>query len=262
MDEIHTFLNTISSKLFNDNRILALCIGGSWIQNQVDNFSDLDLVLITCVNISNNVQEMLNIASGLGELVAGFTGEHVGEKRLLICLYSNPIIHVDFKFLQVDEFKERVENPVILWERDNVVTDIYKDSTSDWPKLDFQWIEDRFWVWIHYIATKLGRGELIESISFLTFLRTNVIGPLFHIKYGNNHRCTRKLEFILDSKDLEKVIKTIPVYSFNSIKDSILCTIELYRELRKSLFGPEVALLEKAEVVSVLYLDRINSSES
>ncbi|MER7057532.1 MULTISPECIES: hypothetical protein [unclassified Streptomyces] len=32
---------------------------------------------------------------------------------------------------------------------------------------DLQWIEDRFWIWVHYGATKLGRGELFEVNGFL-----------------------------------------------------------------------------------------------
>jgi hypothetical protein len=31
-------------------------------------------------------------------LLVGFTGEHVGEPRVLICLYGPPVLHVDLKF--------------------------------------------------------------------------------------------------------------------------------------------------------------------
>ena len=40
-------------------------------------------------------------AAGLGPLLACFTGEHVGEPRLLIALYGPPPVHVDLKFVPV-----------------------------------------------------------------------------------------------------------------------------------------------------------------
>jgi hypothetical protein len=46
-------------------------------------------------------------ASRLGELLPSFTGEHVGEPRLLICLYNNPLLHAELKFVTPEEFKKR-----------------------------------------------------------------------------------------------------------------------------------------------------------
>jgi hypothetical protein len=42
---------------------------------------------------------------------------------------------------------------------------------------DLQWLEDGSWVWVHYIATKIARGELLEAVDALGFVRrhwTNV----------------------------------------------------------------------------------------
>lgn len=35
------------AKIKNDENILGLAIGGSWITNEIDEFSDVDLVLVT-----------------------------------------------------------------------------------------------------------------------------------------------------------------------------------------------------------------------
>jgi hypothetical protein len=53
----------------------------------------------------------------MGNLLAAFTGEHVGEPRLLICLFADPLMHVDLKFISLGQLSSRVEDPVILWER-------------------------------------------------------------------------------------------------------------------------------------------------
>jgi len=204
---------------------------------------------------------MIAIASKLGNLIAGFTGEHVGEKRLLICLYENPLLHIDIKFVQLNEFEVRVENPIIIWEREKVITKIYESTIAIWPQPDFQWIEDRIWVWIHYAATKLGRGELFEVIELLSFLRITVIGTLFHLKYKSLPRGVRKLEFILNEHDLDKLKNTIPVYSFESIKSSIYTVVDIYKELSEILFDDNIIRLSKAESNSLQYLKNVEDVE-
>jgi Streptomycin adenylyltransferase len=259
MKKIHDFLENASDRLREDESITALCAGGSWMTNELDEFSDLDLVLITKNKISDSKKEMLQIASRLGNLTAAFTGEHIGEKRVLICLYDDPILHVDLKFLQIHEFNVRVENPAIIWEREHVISKLYKTTIAKWPSPDYQWIEDRFWVWVHYAATKLGRGEFFETIDFLSFIRLNVIGPLFHLKYKSLPRGVRKLDLILGKEDLEKLKKTVPVYAFDSIKSAIYQTVLLYRELRELLYDPGIVKFKKAEETSMFYLDSLDS---
>ena len=39
------------------------------------------------------------VAERFGDLLAAFTGEHVGEPRLLICLYGPELLHGDLKFV-------------------------------------------------------------------------------------------------------------------------------------------------------------------
>ena len=65
-----------------------------------------------------------------------------------------------------------------------------------WPAADPQWIEDRFWVWVHYGATKVGRGELFECLDMLAFLRATVLGPLIAQARGRRAAGARRLEQI------------------------------------------------------------------
>ncbi len=75
---------------------------GIVVMGSMDEFSDIDLVLvIDPPTIDDVMHERTMIASRLGRLVAAFTGEHVGEPRLLICLYDDPVLHVDFKFVNL-----------------------------------------------------------------------------------------------------------------------------------------------------------------
>ncbi len=237
--------------------IIGLAIGGSWITNELDQYSDLDLVLVSENILSDDIVKMTQIASGLGNLLNAFTGEHVGEPRLLICMYDNPLLHVDIKFVTAVEFKERVEDPEILWERDKRLSNIIQSSEATWPELDFQWIEDRFWTWIHYTALKIGRGELFEALDCISFLRTHVISPLMQVKNGQLPRALRKVEFNFDHADLNDLKNTIPVYN----RESIICAtqkiIQLYEELSKRLFPEAIICSQELKEKSNEYLKKV-----
>ncbi|WP_167837055.1 aminoglycoside 6-adenylyltransferase, partial [Leptospira ryugenii] len=215
MKHFEQIIQRVIEKAKNDENILGVAMAGSYITHQLDKFSDLDFVIITENDYLFPKSKMVSFAESLGNYVAGFTGEHVGEKTLLICLFENPLTHIDFKFTEIKNFISRIENPFIVYEKSDRLVNLYKETVPVWPKPDLQWIEDRFWVWVHYSATKLGRNEFFETIDFISFLRLNVIGPLYHLKYNKDPRGVRKLEFFLDPNDLNLLKKTIPNYSYD-----------------------------------------------
>ena len=238
------FANQIVKKLQRNPDVVGLAAGGSWITNEMDEYSDLDLILVTKTKVSNDKSRMIHIASEFGNLLNAFTGEHVGEPRVLICMFDNPFLHVDIKFVTPPEFEKRVENPVILWEKADVLTNIIKSTKAEWPKINFQWIEDRFWTWIHYTTLKIGRGEYFEVLDFLSYLRVTVIAPLIQLKNGQLPRGLRKAEFNLDSTDLEKLKETVSKYDLDSVVNSLEKIIKLYLLLRKELYPKSIILNE------------------
>src|SRR5438445_5441981 len=124
----------------------------------MDEFSDLDLLVATEPSDHGSVMtDRRRIADSLGPLLAAFTGEHVGESRLLICLYdAKQPLHVDLKFVALPDVAIRVEDPSVLWEREGRLTRALEDGAAEYPMPILQWIEDRFWVWVHYAAAKIG----------------------------------------------------------------------------------------------------------
>ena len=250
------FVNNLITLLQKDQDYLALAAGGSWIDQQIDRFSDIDLV-IAHQSPQLSVEQRKKLAESAGELLSAFTGEHVGEPRLLICLYDNPLIHVDLKFVQLQDMTHRVEDPVVLWERENVLTDILSSSTAIFPHPDFQWIEDRFWVWIHYGATKIGRGELFEVITFISFLQQTVLGPLALMNNGYLPKSVRKLEMYLPEKDLVSMLKTNTSYDRQTCLNAIKNAVAYYQKLRNSLMEDKIEHREKAELRVIKYLDEI-----
>ncbi|WP_121356335.1 aminoglycoside 6-adenylyltransferase [Flavisolibacter nicotianae] len=253
------FAGKAAEILKEDENVIGLAVAGSWLTNEMDEFSDLDLILVTHERISSDKNRMLDYANRLGQLLSGFTGEHVGEPRVLICLYDNPLLHVDIKFVTLQEFHTRIETPTLLLDKDGQLQHALNNSTPKFPYPDFQWIEDRFWTWVHYALLKIGRGEYLEAYDFFGFLRMVVFGPLLHIKNGNLPRAVRKVETQLPAKDFAQLKATIPTYSKSSLLDSLQNSITLYRQLRNELFTTNVTLNGKTEKRVMAYFEEINA---
>ena len=255
------FIENAVNVLSKDTRIVGLATGGSYITKEMDDYSDVDIVVaIDSLSYEEVLGKRNEIACEIGELLSAFTGEHVGEPRLLICLYGEELLHVDLKFVDIKDIHHRVENPVILWERESCITEELKKSKAEFPIPSLQWVEDRFWVWIHYAGTKIGRGEIFEAVDFTSFLRQMAIGPLILMKNEKLPRGVRKIEF--DAKDsIEDLKETIPTYDKDSCVKAIEKIIEMYLDLREDFITEDFVRREKAQILSIKYLNDIAKSE-
>ncbi|MDX6181706.1 aminoglycoside 6-adenylyltransferase [Flavobacterium sp. Fl-77] len=253
------FADKAKTILKPDDNVIGLAVAGSWLTNEIDEFSDLDLIIVTKQKISADKNLMLDYAKRLGNFLSGFTGEHVGEPRVLICLYDNPLLHVDIKFVTLDEFHTRIETPEILLDKNAQLQKAIHNSQAKFPYPDYQWIEDRFWTWIHYALLKIGRGEYLEAYDFMGFLRMVVFGPLLHIKNDNLPRGVRKVEKDLDTDDLAQLKLTLPTYDRQSLLKSLRNAVLLYRQLRSELYDAKVHLKNDTEKKVMAYFDDIEN---
>jgi hypothetical protein len=247
------FLTSSVATLERDARIVGVAAGGSFLTDSMDEFSDLDLVVATePLKHAHVMADRTKIASALGSLLAAFTGEHVGEPRLLICLYDDaPPLHVDLKFVALADLALRVEDPAVLWERDGRLTGALRAAAAAYPTPSRQWIEDRFWVWVHYAATKLGRGEIFEVLDFLSFLRTTVLGPLALLSAGAQPAGVRRLEQ-LAPEHLLPLQATVAAHDAIDCRRALLACVDLYRLLRSD--GAPIDVHEAAEKAAMRYL--------
>lgn len=241
----------------DEGKLIGLAVAGSWLTNEIDEYSDIDLILITKEKIGGDKNKMLEYAQRLPHFISGFTGEHVGEPRVLICLYDNPLLHVDIKFVTLDEFRQRIETPVVLLDKGGKIQKVLEQTEPKFPFPDYQWIEDRFWTWVHYALLKIGRGEYLEALDFFGFLRMMVFGPLLHIKNGNLPRAVRKVEMQLPKQDFEQLKATIPTYAKVSLMESLDNSVALYRQLRDELFSNDVTRQSSAETKVMAYSNQL-----
>lgn len=244
------FLENASRMLRADARIRGVALAGSYASGNVDAYSDLDLVVATEAGALCTLDERVALAQSLGPLVAAFIGDHVNEPRLLVTLYGPPALHVDFKFIAPADIADRIDEPVVSWECEGELTAALAASRPRSLAPDPQWIEDRFWVWVHYAATKIGRGEYFEAIDFLGHVRRHVLAPLARLRDGSTACALRRIEqhAPVFARSLEA---TLARADRADLIRAVRATVAIYRSLQVDTLARGVA----AEALAMAYLD-------
>jgi predicted nucleotidyltransferase len=241
------FLTQALPALRADARLEGVAACGSFVTGVLDEQSDLDLVVVSAPEVAKDVlRGGRALAARLGPLLEGFPGDHVGEPRLLICLYGPPLLHVDLKFVAPDELAPRVEEPRVLWDRRGVVRAALAASKAVAPAPRFQWMEDRFWIWAHYVATKIARGELFEAVDALTFVRACVLGPLTLADAGARPTGVRRLEAHAPAA-VARLSGTVPSPDRAACQTALLASVDLYTDLRERVAPPTLVRNPAAE---------------
>jgi hypothetical protein len=202
--------------------------------------------------------ERFELARSIAPLLVAFTGEHVGAPRLLICLYGPPLLHVDLKLVTIAEAAPRVDENAVLFDRDGRLARSLATRTPAYPQPQLQWIEDRIWPWIHYMAGKIARGELFETIDGLGFIRARVLGPLILAERGAQPNGVRRIEREAPDQ-IEALRATLPAHDADSCLRAVRATIALYRALRERNADPSLVRRADAERESVAFLDAVEA---
>ena len=234
-----TYIDRMIAAVADDARFLALLGAGSLVHGGFDTWSDLDFVVVVAdAHYAAALADRRALAERLGQLVSVFTGEHVGEPRLLICLYGPELIHIDIKLVAAADFGHGVERPRVLWARDRAWVEERLDAAViAWPDRPSQWFEDRVWIWLHYGATKLHRGELFEAIGMLGFLREQVLGPMLHRRAGRLQRGVRRIDAIA----VDVLTPTLATAGQASVLAAYRASLKLYIQLRTDDMPPQTA---------------------
>lgn len=221
----------------------------------MDEHSDLDLVVAVEDGAHDAITaDRFALARSLGPLLTAFTGEHVGAPQLLICFYGPPILHVDLKFVTLADAAKRVDENRVLFDRDGRLAASLATRAPAYPQPDLQWIENRIWGWVHYLASKIARGELFETIDGLGFIRARVLGPLILAERGAQPNGVRRIES--DAPDAVAALRaTLPTHDAAGCRSALRATIALYRELRERAADASLVRRDAAERASIAFLD-------
>ena len=201
--------------------------------------------------------EAAEFAQRLGPLLSSFTGEHVGEPRLHICLYGPPLLHVDLKFVRLGDLATRVEDGLVLWERiPETVAHATAGTLAAWPMPSLQWLEDRFWTWVHYAAAKIGRGELFECLDACAYFRSAVLGPLLAVDRKRRPQGVRRLELYAGDA-LPELRQTVGNHTRDGCVRALRASITLYKRLRDRLDDGTLIRRTTVELATLEYFDQI-----
>ena len=159
---------------------------------------------------------------------------------------------MDLKFVTPDDLRNRVEDGVVLWQRDGTVDRVYSTSQPSWPQVDPQWIEDRLWVWAHYTAVKIARGELFEAVEALGAIRSVAIAPLATLGRTSKPSGVRRLE-TLAPELVPEFRATVATADPDDCLRALNASVELYRKVRDSS-GVAVERRTAAEQAVVTFL--------
>ena len=251
-EDLRVMLRSTICRLRTRPELLGLAAGGSFASGQMDEFSDLDLFLVTAPSAWAGVSRSRRaIAESLGSLLLAFGGEHVGEPDLLICLYGPPPVHLELEFVTPERLRSRAEKLVVLWDREG---QLHAGAPGGIPSplvLDWQWIEDRFWHWVRYAAAKIGRGELFEALRILGDLRSRVLGPLALQEARSPAFGVKKLERVAPER-ARQMQATVAAYDVREIVRAMRETIAMYRSFRDRA-PAALELRSRAEMVVQRY---------
>jgi predicted nucleotidyltransferase len=248
------FLLESLPRLMSDDRVLGVMAAGSVLTGATDEFSDLDLVVAVETEADGAVmRDRLAIVERLGPLLTAFTGEHVGEPRIIISLYGPPLLHVDFNFVPVNMLAKRGDEPLVLCERGSRVSDALPRGRASTPKPDPQWIEDRIWVWVHYVATKIARGEIFEALDGIANIRRLVLGPLALGLRGAAPYGVRRIE-IHAPEYVEAFKGTVAGYEVRECLRALRAVADCYVLLRQKSASPGLVQRDEACQAALDYL--------
>lgn len=145
--------------------ILGMAIAGSFAAGGADIYSDVDLrVVVEDAALDAVFARRTEMSLSCGTVVAGFTGEHVGDPHLLIVLYDD-LVHVDFDFTRLSDLAadNQGRSGLVLWERgDHLSRRLPGDHHPD-RRGELSWIESRFWTWIWYVQSKILPGRALRG---------------------------------------------------------------------------------------------------
>ena len=143
-----------------------------------------------------------------------------------------------------------MENGLVVWQRGDAVTAALARAEAVWPVPDPQWIEDRFWCWVHYTAVKIARGELFEAIGALDALRSAAIAPLATLGRTARPAGVRRFETL--APDLVPQLRaTLADADPEDCLRALRAAVDIYRKVRE---GVEVVRRTAAEEAVVDFL--------
>ena len=244
----HELLGRAVARLREDERVVALLLGGSLARGAADLYSDVDLYVVVRDGAFDAVlAERDAIAGGVGSKLFAFDVDPVpGGSTDRIVLYEGPDgkpIKFDFMYL-----KESDLEPAPKWAGCAVLEDegggvgavvARSEGLAPPPPKPEELLElnQKFWTLCWYVFGKIVRGELWEALDGLHDIRSLALVPLLDWAAERPHEGYRRLEGKLDPEMASRLKATLSPLEPEALYAALRAEVELFRGLRAEVFG-------------------------
>jgi hypothetical protein len=248
------FLNHALPELQKENRIFGLAARNLPQDSSFDLFSRLDLcLLLESGTPVPSPEELQQLAKRLGQCLASFAA----RENEVHCLFEEPLLEVRLRLSGPEQFAEREENPLVVWEREGRLTRLMEQSRPSTPRLNLQEMENRFWLWLHAGACFLAQGEIFSLLGQLEQLRQQILIPL---AIAGPHGMRRATESVLPQCEPEvaqRLCATIAGWSPQTAADALRACARLYLELRERQATDALERNRRAELCVMRFLHEV-----
>jgi len=236
------------ARLREDERVVALVLGGSLARGAADPYSDVDLyVVVRDAAFDAALAERDAIAGAVGSTLFAFDVDPVpGGSTDRIVLYGGPDgepIKFDFMYLQESDLEPAPKwaGRAVLEDEGGRVGSVVAGSEGLAPlppkPEELRELNQKFWTLCWYVFGKIVRGELWEALDGLHNIRSLTLVPLLDWAAGSAHEGYRRLEGKLDAETASRLAATLSPLEPEALHAALRAEVELFRGLRAEVFG-------------------------
>jgi predicted nucleotidyltransferase len=230
-------------RFWDDERVMALVLGGSLAHGVADSYSDVDLYIFARDESFDAVfEERGAVALALGSPLLSFGVDPIpGGSRDYIVTYPGPI-KIDLMYYRESEIvpAPKWAGSVVLKDASGFVGNVLAKSRNLAPPTpsseELLEMDKRFWTLCWYVFGKIMRGELWEALSGIHTIRSDTLLPMLDWTAGSPHEGYRRLETRLDPEMAQCLEDTLGLLETGALYDALQAEISLFRDLCEPLF--------------------------
>jgi len=220
-----------SIKIFcSHENIIGLILIGSFANNSMDVYSDIDLVVIVKQDGKAEIKKWENHFKKQKEIIVSQIMQQ-GNWLSTLKKVNNLIVKVDYDFFNYKELKIILKDSFdrgtgicdgkILFERDNIISEVFKNNSHEKlnqnPEVNINELIVHF-----YSAIRMyKRGEFFEACDIINQIRDPYLLSLINKRNDLPFENYRKLEQRYSEDIIEKLSATYSSLNMNQIKLSL-----------------------------------------
>lgn len=250
-------LRRVVELFHSDDRVEALVLGGSLARREGDEWSDVDVYVVTADSDFDDVfAERHTAAAAVGRPVAQFTVPAAGSGSTDLIVLFDDVVKLDLMYYRASEIQ-----PHRKWAHALVLKDVrglmgeVRQKSSDialtaLPDEQLLRLDQQFWVWCLFAFGKIRRGERWAALDALHEIRTAAVIPLLLAVAGQHDEGYRRLETKL-GKGEGPLARTVASLDADSQLAALRQEIDLFAAARRSLFSSRGLIVNEAAEAAI-----------